>query len=86
MICKPFDGFAGMLRDKTCGMRAVRPRRKERIGGILEDEEMNVRRERDFTDAGNADLVEKEGVDENCVEGLAGLYSYSEQISENARM
>lgn len=35
MLVKPAAGFAGKLRERACGRRAVRARRKERIGDMV---------------------------------------------------
>ncbi len=35
LFVKPTAGSAGMLREKACGMRAVRPRRKESVGYMV---------------------------------------------------
>ena len=37
MFVKPTAGFAGMLIEKACGMRAVRPRRKKSVEDITVD-------------------------------------------------
>lgn len=37
VFVKPAAGFAGMLIEKTCGMRAMRPRRKTGVGDIVVD-------------------------------------------------
>lgn len=47
LFVKPTARSAGMVREKACGMRAVRPRRKERVGdiavcGTLEEREKFV--------------------------------------------
>lgn len=36
-FAKPSEGFAGMVIEKVCGMRVVRPRRKESVGDIVVD-------------------------------------------------
>lgn len=41
---KPNEGFAGMLREKACGMKMVRPRRKETVGDIVVDVRRGKRR------------------------------------------
>ncbi len=35
LFVKPTAGSAGMLREQACGMRVVRPRRKESVGYIV---------------------------------------------------